>query len=84
MRELEAAMKSGRFHHDGNPILGWMMGNVVSKEDANSNVFPRKETNAKKIDGAVALLMAISRAQFLASDDAGNNGFYDNPIIIGA
>ena len=83
MRELEAALKSGRFQHDGNPILGWMVGNVVSNEDANRNVFPRKHTNAKKIDGAVALLMGISRAMVLAGVDSGSSmdEYLDNMII---
>ena len=60
-----------------------MMGNVVSKEDANSNVFPRKETNAKKIDGAVALLMGISRAMVLAGADSRSSmdEYLDNMII---
>lgn len=84
MRELEAALKSGRFQHDGNPILGWMVGNVVSNEDGNSNVFPRKHTNAKKIDGAVALLMGISRAMALAGVDNNDDDFYDKPIVVGA
>lgn len=44
-----------------------MMGNVVAKQDANGNVFPRKESNAKKIDGAVALLMGVSRVLALTS-----------------
>ena len=83
MRELEAALKSGRFQHDGNPILGWMVGNVVSNEDANGNVFPRKHTNAKKIDGAVALLMGISRAMVLAGVDSCSSmdEYLDNMII---
>ena len=83
MRELEAALKSGRFQHDGNPILAWMVGNTVAREDANGNVFPRKETNAKKIDGLVALLMGISRAMVLAGTEVGDDGFYDNPIMVG-
>ena len=83
MRELEAAIKSGRFQHDGNPILSWMVGNTVAREDANSNVFPRKETNAKKIDGLVALLMGISRAMVLAGVDSGSSmdEYLDNMII---
>lgn len=62
MKELESAMKSGRFHHDGNPVLSWMISNVVAKEDANENVFPRKDKPDQKIDGAVALIMAVYRA----------------------
>lgn len=66
MKELRAAILSGRFHHDGHPIMSWMIGNVVSKTGPNDSEFPHKEKGAKKIDGAVALLMGISRAMFLA------------------
>lgn len=31
MKELEAAIESGRFHHDGNPIMSWCISNVVGK-----------------------------------------------------
>lgn len=74
MKELNGAILNGRFHHDGNPILSWMMGNVVAKPDANENVFPRKETAANKIDGPVALLMGINRAM-LGVDGSSNNLF---------
>ncbi|MCH7337121.1 terminase TerL endonuclease subunit [Acinetobacter sp. NIPH 2699] len=73
MKELVAAISSGRFHHDGNPILSWMIGNVISKPDANENDFPRKEKSAKKIDGAVALLMGISRILSLTSQKQESN-----------
>ncbi|MBV6617513.1 terminase large subunit [Acinetobacter baumannii] len=82
MRELEAAIAAKRFHHDGNPILTWMISNVVAKPDANDNVFPRKPNNSKKIDGAIALLMGINRAMFLAGE-ADPNDFYDDPIMVG-
>lgn len=68
MKELVAAIASGRFHHDGNPILSWMVGNVMSKPDANGNDFPRKQKNAMKIDGAVCLLMGINRIMALAGE----------------
>ncbi|HHY2118567.1 TPA: terminase large subunit [Acinetobacter baumannii] len=82
MRELEAAIAAKRFHHDGNPILTWMISNVISSPDANNNVFPRKANNSKKIDGAIALLMGINRAMFLAGE-ADPNGFYDEPVMVG-
>ena len=62
MRELEAAIASGRFHHDDNPCLNWMAANVVAKADAKDNIYPRKELPENKIDGVVALIMAIGRA----------------------
>ncbi|NUO63941.1 MAG: terminase large subunit [Gemmatimonadaceae bacterium] len=62
MKELQALIVAGRIHHDGNPALAWMIGNVTAQEDRNQNVFPRKEFPEKKIDGAVALIIAIGRA----------------------
>lgn len=62
MKEIGAAVKSGRFHHDGNPVLTWMMANVVAKEDAKENIYPRKEKPENKIDGPVAIIMGAGRA----------------------
>ena len=62
MKEIESAIASGRLHHDGNPVLNWMISNVMAKEDANENVFPRKGNRDAKIDGAVAAIMAVGRA----------------------
>lgn len=62
MKQLDALITDGRIHHDGNPVLTWMIGNVVAHTDAKGNVFPRKEREESKIDGAVALIMALSRA----------------------
>jgi phage terminase large subunit-like protein len=62
MKEILAAVKAGRFHHDGNPVLAWMVANVVAKEDANENIFPRKEKPEQKIDGAVSTIMGVARA----------------------
>ena len=52
-------MREGRAHHPGNPVLNWMVGNVVGHYDQKENVFPRKERAANKIDGAVAAIMGL-------------------------
>jgi phage terminase large subunit-like protein len=64
MKELEAAIASGRFHHDGNPIMTWCVSNVIGKYlPGNDDVVrPIKQGEDNKIDGAVALIMAIGRA----------------------
>lgn len=62
MKQLDGLIMDGRVHHDGNPVLTWMMGNVTAHTDAKDNVFPRKERDENKIDGVVALIMAMSRA----------------------
>ena len=63
MKELEAAILSGRFHHDGNPIMSWCISNVVGRHLPGSDdiVRPTKQHTDNKIDGAVALIMAIGR-----------------------
>lgn len=70
MKELEALVLDGRFHHTGDPVLGWMISNVVCHRDANDNIFPRKERAENKIDGAVAAIMALGRA--MAADPTGS------------
>ena len=59
MKWLEALVQDKRLIHEGDPALTWMMGNVVAKRDFKDNVFPRKEVYENKIDGAVALIMAL-------------------------
>ncbi|WP_145522260.1 terminase large subunit [Yersinia ruckeri] len=81
MKELEAAIQSGRFHHDGHPIMSWCIGNVVGKFlPGNDDVVrPIKEQDENKIDGAVALIMAIGRA--MLSDQDANNSIYDESDV---
>ncbi|ECS3702982.1 terminase large subunit, partial [Salmonella enterica subsp. enterica serovar Johannesburg] len=71
MKELEAAIESGRFHHDGNPIMTWCIGNVVGKTIPGNDdvVKPVKEQAENKIDGAVALIMAVGRAMLYEKED---------------
>jgi len=83
INELDAAMRGGRLQHDGNPVTSWCIGNVVGQEDRRGNLFPAKSRDAK-IDAAIALMMAIGRAQ--ASDDgqADIGEFLRNPIFADA
>lgn len=77
MKEITAAVRSGRLHHDGDPVLAWMVSNVVAKTDNKDEVYPVKDKNQprNKIDGAVALCMAISRAML---NDAGESSSYSD------
>ena len=58
-KTLDAMMREGRIHHPGNAVLNWMIGNVVGHFDNKDKVYPRKELPGNKIDGAVALIMAL-------------------------
>jgi phage terminase large subunit-like protein len=66
MKALEAAVYDGRFHYDGNPILTWAMGNVLTKETAAGNLtMPDKPKPESKIDPAVALFLGMNRAMLM-------------------
>lgn len=58
MKEVAARISRGSLLHDGDPVLTWMMGNVIGKVDAYERVFPIKARKSSKIDGPVALCMA--------------------------
>lgn len=62
MKLLEELVLSGKLSHGNNPVLNWMAGNLVTVEDASANIKPDKEKSSEKIDGMVALIMALSRA----------------------
>jgi phage terminase large subunit-like protein len=77
MKELEALVKSGRLHHTGDPVLEWMASNVVAKVDDKENIMPEKERATDKIDGIVALLLALSR--IVQADEEPPKSIYANP-----
>lgn len=57
------------FEHFNNPVLRWMASNVQLLLDSNGNQRPDKGASKNKIDGIVALVMAVGRA--LANPSAG-------------
>ncbi len=73
MKQIAALVEDGRLHHDGNPALVWMLSNVEVLLDRNDNIFPRKLRPENKIDAAVALIVAMSRAM-LANEPQGTPG----------
>ncbi len=61
MKEVEAKVVNGELCRDKNPVMDWMASNIVVKLDRNENYFPNKEHQDNKIDGMVALFMAMNR-----------------------
>lgn len=66
MKELEGLVAAGKLAHPDDPVFNWMMGNVVLKQARGGGpvkyFYPAKEREAAKIDGPVALIMALKRA----------------------
>jgi phage terminase large subunit-like protein len=80
-KKLDAAMRSGRIQHDGNPVLEWCLGNVVGKADRRGNLYPTKQRPEQKIDVALALMMAVGRAMTDGGKDAGLDRFLAGPLF---
>ena len=65
MKAVERLVLGRELAHDANPVMTWMMGNVVIERNHKDEIYPRKaggKDSHHKIDGAVALFNAISRA----------------------
>jgi phage terminase large subunit-like protein len=61
-KELLRLVLDRRLHHGNHPVLRWMCDNLVVRMDPAGNVKPDKEKSTEKIDGMVALVMALDRA----------------------
>ena len=81
MKQLQALVLSGKFKHDGDPVLAWMASNVVGHLDAKDNIYPRKERPENKIDGIVALIMAMGRA-IVAEEGGSVEDFARNAVYV--
>lgn len=62
MKEFERRLLAKKLHHGGNPVLRWMADNVAVREDPAGNLKPDKANSQGKVDGIVALVMALDRA----------------------
>lgn len=58
-KELERAILARDVRHDGHPVLRWNISNVSVKADSEGNIYPTKSASSEKIDGAIALILAI-------------------------
>jgi phage terminase large subunit-like protein len=67
-KELLALVTSRRLAHGGHPVLRWMASNMATESDAAGNLKPSKKKSTERIDGMVALIMALGRALFRDED----------------
>ena len=71
-KELMKLTLEERIAHGGHPVLRWMMDNIFVKTDPAGNIKPDKEKSTEKIDGAVALIMALDRALRHSGENTGS------------
>lgn len=62
-KEFYKLLMEGNIIHGGHPVLRWMAGNVVVDTDPAGNIKVTKARSKEKIDGIVASIMALDRAQ---------------------
>ena len=79
--DLDAALRSGRLRHSGDPVLEWCVGNVVGRPDRRGQPYPAKQRPEQKIDAAVALMMAVGRAMAEDANDGDLTDFLRDPLI---
>lgn len=70
MRDLESAILQQRLAHGGHPVLNMCMANAVVQSDPAGNRKLNKAKSSGRIDGAVALTMAIGAATNLEEEQA--------------
>ena len=60
-KHLEKLIMNHGVKHNGNPFVGWQLGNCEVYTDVNGNVKVRKNENDKsaKVDGIVSLIIAM-------------------------
>lgn len=61
-KELMRLVLEHKLNHGGHPVLRWNMDNAFVRTDPAGNVKIDKEKSTEKVDGAVALVMALDRA----------------------
>lgn len=59
---LEELVLSRKLRHAGHPVLRWMADNVAIEQYAADNWKPSKKKSQERIDGIVALVMAVDMA----------------------
>lgn len=61
-KELERLIVQRAFAHPSNPVLSWMFNNVSIKTDSNDNMKIDRDKSRQKVDGIVAIVMAVGLA----------------------
>jgi phage terminase large subunit-like protein len=80
-KEFERRWTSKKVHHGNNPILRWMAGNCEVKQDAHGNmkiVKPNHHNDPRKVDGLVALVMALDPMTRVHEETA------EDPVVVSA
>lgn len=80
MKDFEGLVESGNIVHDGDPILKWMVSNVVKKVSRHKKYYPSRENQKSKIDGAMTIFFCL--IVWAAEVDTGESVYDGRGLII--
>ena len=80
-KELMKLTLEKKIAHGGHPVLRWNMDNICIRTDPAGNIKADKAKSTEKIDGAIALIMALDRA-LRCGQGAESESIYDERGII--
>ncbi len=60
-KDLEARIIQKKVRHANNPVLRFCVANASTDSDPAGNIKPSKKKSVERIDGVVALVMALGR-----------------------
>jgi phage terminase large subunit-like protein len=80
LEALETELLNGRIRHGGNPVLRWCAANAIAVGDPAGNRKLDKSKATGRIDGLVALAMAMGKASH-AVQEADIGDFLSNPLV---
>jgi len=80
IKQMEIMIKQKKLHHGGHGMLRWMASNIQTKTDEAMNIKFVKSKSGDKIDGMVALAMAVGEWMTNDNDNAGGSVYETNDI----
>lgn len=80
LEAVETELMNKRLRHGGHPVLRWCAENAISVCDPSGNRKLDKSKSSGRIDGLVAMVMAMGSAARVADDSAAFNDFISHPI----
>ena len=84
MSLMEEMVLGQRLSHTGDPVLAWMVSNVVAHQNYKEQVTPRKlggKDSPNKIDGAMATMYALARRLAPEDEDPGPSSLETDGIL---
>ena len=78
-KDLMRLVLENKITHNGHPVLRWNIDNVFVRTDPAENIKIDKQKSTEKVDGAVALVMALDRAM---KNNSGGSVYDDRGLLV--